>query len=165
MADPPELWGWTPKLMDAPDPRWLAVKDEQCPAVSLLGGRDNPIHVDQYVNDRITYRPDIADVWFEPWRTYRSGSADCEDFAILKRAILITNGFPENRIWFLLVMDALARCDHAVLLVYDDRWRILDCRKCLAGGALPVEQVSDFTPRRAMQGEQQWTFERRRAII
>jgi predicted transglutaminase-like cysteine proteinase len=161
MPQPPDLWGWTPTLMDAPDQRWLAVKDEKCQLIHV-GPPVTAVEVDRLINDTIAYRSDIGDTWFEPWRTMRSGAGDCEDFAILKRAALIENGFPDDRIFFLLVTDLVARCDHAVLLVHDDVWRLLDCRRSLSGGALPVEMAADFVPKRAMQGDRQWVYERRR---
>jgi len=62
-------------------------------------------------------------------------------------------------------MPSTSDRDHAVLLVEDVGWRILDCRRSLAACALPVDQVMDFTPKRAMQGSRQWEFERRRPPI
>lgn len=158
MTAPPTLWGRTPQLLPEPDPRWLAVKDAHCPIFTFPGGEPQSIHVDNFINASIDYAAELRDNWASPTETWDRGRGDCEDYAVLKRALLLRHGFSDDRIWLLLVDDVLARCDHAVLLVHDDRWRILDCRKSLAGGALPVEQVQDFTALEAMQGNERWKY-------
>lgn len=166
MADPPDLWGWAPRRMTVMDWRWDAVKDAPAPGdAALRAGGTDARATDMLVNNRINYVWEFVDIWSPPQFTLARGFGDCEDFAILKRSLLLAAGMPESRIYYLLVLDVLARCDHAVLLVEDNGWRILDCRRSLAGGALPVDQVMDFTPKRAMQGSRQWDFERRRPPI
>lgn len=170
---PPDLWGWTPKLMDHTDARWLRVEHAPAPrgeSMFNIPPVDNVERMDRWANNEVAYRPDVLDYWQSPAETARRGHGDCEDIALLKRSVLLEAGWSEDRIWFLLVFDVLARCDHAVLLVHDQPpdmapcFRILDCKQALQV-ALPVGEVLDYVPRRAMQGGDMWSFERKRASI
>lgn len=158
MTGPPDLWGRTPQPMDISDWRWLAVKDAPAPD-NLLGPYAPPLSlaVDRMVNATIDYRRDVRDHWSTPRETWAAAAGDCEDCALLKRAILLERGMDESRIFFLLVRDVQVRENHAVLLVEDDGWHVLDCRRCLKQ-CLPIEEVQDFTALEAMQGNERWKY-------
>lgn len=100
--------------------------------------------VNRSVNQAVRYVSDlqqhgVADFWSPPLRTLRSGIGDCEDYAILKYAVLIAAGAAESDVKLLLVHDSAAGQDHAVLAArLDGRWMVLDNRRSalLEGRAL-----------------------------
>ena len=46
------------------------------------------IAVNTFVNSHVSYAPEKVDYWATPEETVSSGQGDCEDYAILKRAML-----------------------------------------------------------------------------
>lgn len=46
------------------------------------------IAVNAFVNSHVSYAPEKVDYWATPEETVSSGQGDCEDYAILKRAML-----------------------------------------------------------------------------
>jgi predicted transglutaminase-like cysteine proteinase len=157
MAVPPDLWGWTP-VECPPDPRWLAVKDARLvitPAMPTTAAE-----IDLWAQRNVAYQAEAIDEWSHPQETLDRSCGDCEDIALLKRAILIEQGVPEERIFFLLLHDLIVGQDHAALIVDDDGWKFLDSRLALKM-TLPIEDVPDFTPLFAMQGGGCWLFGRR----
>jgi len=89
-------------------------------------------HVSASVNKMVTYRTDQEnhgrlDQWSTPNETLGRASGDCEDYAILKMAILSHLGVPVNAMEIVVVKDTSRRLFHAVLSVaLDDRTVILD---------------------------------------
>lgn len=155
---PPDLWGRKPHLMPHPDMRWLAVKDETAQVIVTPPLKPTAVHeIDQWVQRKVLYQGEAVDHWSPPQVTLDRGFGDCEDIAILKRALLLRYGVADARIFFLLVNDLIARRAHAVLLVQDDGWKIVDSCNSLT---LPVEQVADYTALEAMQGGKRWKYER-----
>ena len=81
------------------------------------------------INLRIKYLADPADDWQQPSTTLARGTGDCEDYAILKMAMLAAIGFPRNKM--ALVLGEIAAMPqneaHAFLVVEIDgkRW-VLD---------------------------------------
>lgn len=152
--NPPDLWGWTPVPCPT-DHRWLAVKDE--PVFVKVTPPGGEVHaIDQWVQHEVTYRSEQFDEWSPPQVTLERGYGDCEDLALLKRAVLLRLGFPEERIFFVLVRY-LTRI-HAVLIIDDQGWKCLDS---FNGLTLPVEQVTDYTPVEAFCGDQAWLYGRK----
>jgi predicted transglutaminase-like cysteine proteinase len=133
------------------DKRWLEVKDKSIVFQKEYG--TSPQQVDQYINKIITYRPDVIDDWSWPQDTLRSGHGDCEDFALLKRAILL-HTFSEDQIYFALVRDLVSKQDHAIL-VFDTgtEFLILDNFNSLT---LPDTQVKDYDPIMTFSGNKCW---------
>ncbi len=76
--------------------------------------------VNNYVNHLITYKNDAkgADIWQAPKETLHRKAGDCEDYAILKRQIILENNLalPED-IKILLIWDIFRNEPHAVLSV------------------------------------------------
>jgi len=131
-------------------PQWDRVRDCAAPAV---GGITSPHQVDAWVNEFVTYAPDAADHWQTPAETLERGRGDCEDFAILKRAMLLAAGY-RGGVLFVIVHDLISRRDHAILVADG---LVLDSFNSLS---LPVERVRDYNPVMAMAGNRCWTFGR-----
>lgn len=100
-----------------------------------LGGADITAqlrHVSASVNTLVTYRTDEEnhgrlDQWSTPNETLGRASGDCEDYAILKMAVLARLGVPVNAMEIVVVKDTSRRLFHAVLSVtLEDRTLILD---------------------------------------
>jgi predicted transglutaminase-like cysteine proteinase len=100
-----------------------------------LGGDDITAqlrHVSASVNTLVTYRTDEEnhgrlDQWSTPNETIARASGDCEDYAILKMAVLARLGVPVNAMEIVVVKDTSRRLFHAVLSVtLQDRTLILD---------------------------------------
>jgi predicted transglutaminase-like cysteine proteinase len=100
-----------------------------------LGGTDITAqlrHVSASVNTLVTYRTDEEnhgrlDQWSTPNETLARASGDCEDYAILKMAVLARLGVPVNAMEIVVVKDTSRRLFHAVLSVtLEDRTLILD---------------------------------------
>jgi predicted transglutaminase-like cysteine proteinase len=105
--------------------------------------------VNRSVNQRIRYVSDleqhgVADRWSSPLATMAVGRGDCEDYAILKLAVLRHQGVAAEDLKLVLVRDRAVRQDHAVLMVrIENRWRVLDNRSSLV---LEVADVPNFMP-------------------
>jgi predicted transglutaminase-like cysteine proteinase len=100
-----------------------------------LGGADITAqlrHVSASVNRMVAYRTDEEnhgrlDQWSTPNETLARASGDCEDYAILKMAVLARLGVPVTAMEIVVVKDTGRRLFHAVLAVaLEDRTLILD---------------------------------------
>jgi predicted transglutaminase-like cysteine proteinase len=130
------------------EPKWDAIKADRIPDPIP----NEPVSLNGWVNQAIVYKPDRVDHWQGPAETLRLGTGDCEDLAILKRAVLLARGWPRDRLFVVIGHDLVARSDHAVLLAGETVW---DCR---ADGLIkPAELSSVFLPRFAY-GEGSWVF-------
>jgi predicted transglutaminase-like cysteine proteinase len=144
------------------DARWLAVKDDRAdfgPGLEGMGLAEAARTVDRWVNANIEYLPEAVDVWSPPNDTLQAGHGDCEDFAILKRALLLGAGFSDEALFLCLVMVPGLGA-HAVLLVRtDDGMRVLDS---LNSFSLPDTDpaIADYEPMLAYQGERAWVYGR-----
>jgi predicted transglutaminase-like cysteine proteinase len=102
---------------------------------SRQSGRDRLSTISHAVNANIRYTSDyaqhgVADLWSAPLATLGSGRGDCEDYAVLKYAVLRDAGVSPDDMRLVLLRDSQSREDHAVLSVRDDgRWYILDNRR------------------------------------
>jgi predicted transglutaminase-like cysteine proteinase len=113
------------------------------------------IDVNGWVNGSIRYTPDAQDHWQTPAETLARRAGDCEDLAILKRAILIARGMPAERAWIVVGHDLVRRQAHAVLLAHG---RVFDC---VCDVTLDPERLEDvFTPMFAY-GAGAWLFGRK----
>ncbi|MFD2181531.1 transglutaminase-like cysteine peptidase [Rhodoplanes azumiensis] len=99
-----------------------------------LDGRDRLATVNRAVNDAIRFVTDldqhgVQDRWSAPLVTLANRQGDCEDFAILKYAVLRSAGLPETDLRVVVVHDRWIGDVHAVLSVREgDRWHVLDNR-------------------------------------
>ncbi|MGJ8573105.1 MAG: transglutaminase-like cysteine peptidase [Hoeflea sp.] len=89
-------------------------------------------HVSASVNAMVAYKTDEQnhgrlDQWSTPNETLGRRSGDCEDYAILKMALLARLGIPVTAMEIVVVKDTDRRLFHAVLAVaFEDRSLILD---------------------------------------
>lgn len=84
--------------------------------------RDKLNLVNHEVNRRITYRKDSdshgrLDQWSSPSQTLKSGFGDCEDYALLKMAVLASQGFALKDMTVVILYDTKRHFYHAVLAV------------------------------------------------
>lgn len=150
----PALWGWTPVFAGQAPEKWLQVKDRRS---GLELPSPDLVEIAKIVRSDVRYSRDLIDEWSPPALTMKRGYGDCEDMAILKRSLFIEAGGKEEDTCLLIVWDTIARLQHAVLLVNEGGWKLLDAYNSLA---LPVEQVRDYTPQFAYMGEDAWTYGR-----
>lgn len=146
----PQIFGWIPIRVKM-RPKWLNARATSCPAPRFT----RPQEIDQWVNSHIRYRPDTSDIWATAAQTYARRFGDCEDIALLKRAMLISAGIPERDIFFIIARDTLSHRDHALIMT---QGLILDSFNSLT---LPMEKVSNYSPMLAFSGDNCWTFGRR----
>lgn len=74
------------------------------------------------INTRIQYRRDIdthgrMDQWSSPSQTLARGTGDCEDYALLKMAVLADRGVPLEDMTVVILFDTKRKFYHAVLSV------------------------------------------------
>jgi len=79
-------------------------------------------HVSASINRLVAYRTDEQshgrlDYWSTPNETLRRGGGDCEDYAILKMALLSRLGIPVTAMEIVVVKDTSRRLFHAILSV------------------------------------------------
>jgi predicted transglutaminase-like cysteine proteinase len=84
--------------------------------------RDKLNLVNHQVNRRIVYRKDSdshgrLDQWSSPSQTLKSGYGDCEDYALLKMAVLASQGFDLKDMTIVILYDKKRHFYHAVLSV------------------------------------------------
>ena len=94
--------------------------------------------VNRAVNNSLTYESDRknydrTDHWASITELVRTGSGDCEDFALAKYWLLRQFGVPENLMQLVVVRDIRRRNLHAVLVVH------------LAGGGIVLDNLEDET--------------------
>lgn len=78
--------------------------------------------VNRSVNGLVAYRRDsdihrVVDYWAMPSQTLSSGIGDCEDYAILKMAVLAKAGVPANSMSLVVLRDERRGVYHAVLAI------------------------------------------------
>lgn len=113
------------------------------------------------MNANIRYQADQADVWSTPAETLWRGSGDCEDFAILKRSILMGLGVPDEKLFFTIVKIPSVG-HHAVLVVdTEEGFLVLDCFNTLS---LPDKDVREYTPMFSYSGSGCWIHGKRKPV-
>ena len=86
------------------------------------------------VNRLLSYRDDIhlwkaREYWASPVESLTRRAGDCEDYAILKYALLRDLGVADKDMRIVVLRDTAARQYHAVLSVkHDGKWLVLDNR-------------------------------------
>lgn len=115
--------------------------------------------VNRLVNNALIYqmegitRPEI-DHWQSFSETIGSGSGDCEDFALVKRAILVRMGYSEESMFVSVVKDRDRGLYHAVLVVKSDsEYFILDN---LADTVLEDKFYTNYMPIYSLTSSQTW---------
>jgi predicted transglutaminase-like cysteine proteinase len=111
--------------------------------------RDKINLVNRDVNRRIKYAKDIdvhgtLDRWATPSQTLKMGVGDCEDFALLKMALLESQGVPLSDMTVVILYDTKRHFYHAVLAVeVRGRHYILDNMR---EQVLTDAQLPDYMP-------------------
>jgi predicted transglutaminase-like cysteine proteinase len=144
-----------------------AICVERCARLAArleLVGADFPAqlrHVSASVNALVTYRTDQQnhgrlDQWSTPNETIARASGDCEDYAILKMAILAHLGVPVNAMEIVVVKDTRRRLFHAVLSVaLNNRTVILDN---MTDAVEADTEKSDYAPLFSLSGTANYVF-------
>lgn len=121
-------------------------------AMSKLGSSDTPAlaeTINRLVNTVIRYRTDSAiygtiDHWAGPSETLNRGVGDCEDFAILKLALLADAGIDRSDMSIVILRDQRREVYHAVLALRTGaRTLILDN---VRSQVLDHDQIADYLP-------------------
>jgi len=133
--------------------KWEAVKAERIPDPTT-DQPNPPLSVNAWVNRAIAYAADPRDHWQGPIETLRRKTGDCEDYAILKRAILIARGWPASRLALVVGDDLIRRQAHALLWADGQLWDSLSDHPIM-----PAELAGDFIPHFAF-GLAAWAYER-----
>jgi predicted transglutaminase-like cysteine proteinase len=131
-------------------PEWARVRDARLAADPAPGV--SAAAVNAWVNRRIVYRADLDDHWQTPEATLALGHGDCEDLAILKRALLIAKGLDAAGTAIVVGLDRVARAAHAVLLA---EGLVLDSFH--DAPIEPADLLAEFHPNFAY-GAQTWLF-------
>lgn len=111
--------------------------------------RDKLNLVNRDINRRIKYAKDInvhgtLDRWATPSQTLKLGVGDCEDFALLKMAVLQSQGVPLTDMTVVILYDTKRHFYHAVLAVeVQGRHYILDNMR---EQVLTDAQLPDYMP-------------------
>lgn len=103
--------------------------------------------VNSDVNTAWTYQREDGDSWQSPHDMMVSGKGDCEDFAILKRAII-------GRGEIIIGQDNILGGNHAVLFVDGV---VMDCTH---DRLLKPEEMPHFKPTMGMDAFRYWIFGR-----
>lgn len=112
--------------------------------------------VNKYANNLVAYKSETKDHWQSPRQTLKMKTGDCEDYAILKRALLLNLGYRDEDMLIVFVKDILSRANHALLAVNKGgTWYFLDSQNNLV---LTNNQVRDYAPIAAFSGTKGWTF-------
>jgi hypothetical protein len=126
-----------------------------------LGLPADPAALNRAVNAAITYQeePPGEDDWQTPQETWTRKTGDCEDYAILKYAVLLASGVAEADL--LLVVGRIAAASpqvHAILLLRGPGgWVVLDNR---FDHLIPPGEYINFTPVKGFSGGRAWLFAR-----
>jgi len=119
--------------------------------------------VNRWVNLHVRYRDDTAgDDWALPIDTLLNGYGDCEDLAILKRALLAELGIPDESMYLVLARDSWRGIDHAVLAVRGQSgfW-VLDNRR---DDLVRADAGSAYLPTFGYSGGFAWIYGKRQVL-
>ena len=156
---------WIPLPMNSPSPKFLGAINDSLPFPSLLrqgvtcflGGNAGAFEeVNAWVNQAIQYTNDPTDDWQKPSDTLTLGTGDCEDYCLLKRALLIERGFTDAELMMVVGFDLDVRQEHAVLLgQYDNDWWVMDNR---TASVMRSNSFEDFHPTKGYKALDSYIF-------
>lgn len=148
---------WSPPLQE-PDETSFKELVEQAEA---MAPEDRPAFVNRWVNWHIRFEDDTSDHWASANATLLRRAGDCEDFVILKMALLERVGIPQDRMFLIIVRDRFSPIAHAVAALRreDDAMIILDNRTDLIRVA---DQVSEYEPTLSFSGPFAWVYGQQR---
>jgi hypothetical protein len=154
MSLAPVFPGWV-AIPRPPEPKWERVKARRL-AHDPTATTSPPLSVNAWVNRHVRYVADLKDRWQPPGETLKLGTGDCEDFAILKRAILINRGWPAADLAMLVVKDLASGAEHAVLWVAGAVWDLAPDAPIRTAALAGIVQ-----PVFAFGAEQSWLYGQR----
>ncbi|WP_127524358.1 transglutaminase-like cysteine peptidase [Mesorhizobium sp. Z1-4] len=115
------------------------------------------------VNKLIRYQPDrnayrVTDFWANPSTTLNRGAGDCEDYAILKMAVLAEAGVPRSAMSIVVLRDQSRAVYHAVLSIRTTQGNlILDN---VRDDILTDDELPDYVPLYSLSGDRGHIFGR-----
>lgn len=163
------LFGWgAVKIMRTPyGDQWSKARQplpvSQRAMVSQVKAAPNTIEQISRVqiigNSALRYEEDIrlygkSDYWATPREALSHRAGDCEDSAILKMAMLVALGFPEEQMFLTVGQELVSRRPHAVLTVeHDGELYVLDQ---LSSNAVKMSEYRDFSPIVTLSKNNSW---------
>jgi predicted transglutaminase-like cysteine proteinase len=149
--------------------RWRAIAAAGAQDGIVSGeARRTVIHaVNRAVNATIRYQTDAAawgseDYWASPQETMARGVGDCEDYALLKLAMLAAIGVPEPEMTVVVVKDLSRGIGHAVLAVRTgEGYEVLDN---LTDAVRSDAEIASYVPLYSIGHAGTWIHGKRRAI-
>ena len=115
--------------------------------------------VNSAVNSMVEYRADrliykVADYWARPGETIGKGLGDCEDYAILKLALLERLGVPTKSMSLVVLKDTRRNLYHAILAVSTNKGAfVLDN---VQQNVLRDSQLPQYQPLYSFSDERSW---------
>lgn len=108
-----------------------------------------------YTNSTVKYRSDLGDTWQHPSTTLNTEQGDCEDYAILKMAVLAAIGLPRSAM--ALVLGEIAGSQaHAFLVVEFGGLRyVLDNK---FDQLIDPKDYTNFFPKKLITDEGCWLY-------
>jgi predicted transglutaminase-like cysteine proteinase len=165
---PPAIFAHYEKVEAASDTmraKWSAVRDHldiEAMVIPLKTWED-AARLNRDVNHSLLYLAEAPgeDLWQSPALTLSLGAGDCEDFAILKYAMLLKAGVPEDRLMIVIgniatIQVAAGFMQHAFLIVYlVDGWCVMDS---MFDHPIKPDDYINFTPLKGFSGEKVFWF-------
>lgn len=111
--------------------------------------------LNSWVNRQISWKRDPKDIWQTAEATWLLKTGDCEDFALLKEALILKNGLADEDQLFLTVgRDLVYRSEHAMLVVASGgQFLVLDN---VHSRILPDTAYPDFKPVASFSRRGRW---------
>ncbi len=137
--------------------KWQAVRAPldltQVPTVPLDLSKIARMNLDVNIGVKYVEEAPGVDYWQPPAVTLAKGTGDCEDYAILKYAILLKSGMPEDQLRLVVgeIANDPVNLPHAWCALYlDGKWRALDNKFDQLADA---ETYINWVPKAAMWGD------------
>lgn len=147
------------KAVEMPTPfqKWEAIRGSLTGLHSLeIKNWSDVLAINDKVNSSIEYRHELDDEWQTPAETLKKRSGDCEDFAILKYALMLAGGIAEHML-MLIVGHIKGTGDHAFLIAdpFGDGARVLDS---MFPQLIKPDEYINLTPIKGLSGERVFWF-------
>jgi len=130
----------------------------------FLGFSKKLVHINQQINSLISYESDRSiygkeDYWALPQESLQKSRGDCEDYVILKFALLKKLGVPVRSMSMVVLKDTVRNLYHAVLAVSTNKGRfILDN---VHNNVLLDKQLAHYLPLYSFSENRSWIHGRR----
>lgn len=150
---------WSPALQEFSEISFKELVEQSME----MAPEERPAFVNRWVNWHIRFKDDASDQWASANATLLRGSGDCEDFAILKMALLERVGIPADQMFLIIVRDRYNPISHAVvgLRRHDDAIVILDNR---TDQIRVADQITEYEPMLSFSGPFAWVYGQKRQV-